>query len=263
MQAQAVLPGEGVLLDEAAAGQRLQEPVGRRLRDPEPAGDVRDPQLSVRGEALQHVERAADRLQAGAAGVRHRRPLGGGGAPCVLLRDDRHCWLLCPVSDGMTLGPAPWFDQRMRPTERNGPPVTLLARAASIVGAFDERSPVLSLAELTRRTGPAEVDRAPDRRRAGRATHPGVAGVRGVGGGVSPRDVALRAGRARARAPLAVGGGAAGHGGPARGDPATHPPGGARGGRRRLRGDPRARAASTCRRAPAAACRPTPPAWAR
>lgn len=31
--------------------------------------------------------------------------------------------------------------------------MTLLARAAAIVGAFDERAPVLTLAELTRRTG--------------------------------------------------------------------------------------------------------------
>lgn len=53
----------------------------------------------------------------------------------------------------MTVLPVPWFDQRMRSTERNAPPVTLLARAASIVGAFDEPSPVLSLAELTARTG--------------------------------------------------------------------------------------------------------------
>ena len=41
----------------------------------------------------------------------------------------------------------------MRSTERNAPPVSLLARAAAIVGAFDERDPVLGLAELARRTG--------------------------------------------------------------------------------------------------------------
>ncbi|HSO64837.1 MAG TPA: helix-turn-helix domain-containing protein, partial [Ornithinibacter sp.] len=40
----------------------------------------------------------------------------------------------------------------MRSTERNGPPATLLARAAAIVEAFDERDPVLPLAELARRT---------------------------------------------------------------------------------------------------------------
>lgn len=37
----------------------------------------------------------------------------------------------------------------MRSTERNG----VLERAVAIVGAFDERSPVLSLAELSRRSG--------------------------------------------------------------------------------------------------------------
>lgn len=41
----------------------------------------------------------------------------------------------------------------MRSTERNDPPVSLLARAAAVVGAFDHRSPSLSLAELARRTG--------------------------------------------------------------------------------------------------------------
>lgn len=45
----------------------------------------------------------------------------------------------------------------MRSTERNtppvSPPVSVLARAASIVGSFDERDPVLSLVELSRRTG--------------------------------------------------------------------------------------------------------------
>ena len=53
----------------------------------------------------------------------------------------------------MTMRPGTWFDQRMRSTERNEPPVSLLARAAAIVGAFDDRDPVLSLAELSRRTG--------------------------------------------------------------------------------------------------------------
>ncbi|HET7823344.1 MAG TPA: IclR family transcriptional regulator [Ornithinibacter sp.] len=41
----------------------------------------------------------------------------------------------------------------MRSTERNGAPVSLLSRAAAIVGAFDDRDPVLSLGELARRTG--------------------------------------------------------------------------------------------------------------
>lgn len=53
----------------------------------------------------------------------------------------------------MTVTPGAWFDQRMRSTERNVPPVTLLARAAALVGAFDDRAPVLTLAELARRTG--------------------------------------------------------------------------------------------------------------
>ena len=54
---------------------------------------------------------------------------------------------------GLTVPCASWFDQRMRSTERNTPPVSLLSRAAAIVGAFDERDPVLTLVELSRRTG--------------------------------------------------------------------------------------------------------------
>jgi IclR family transcriptional regulator, acetate operon repressor len=41
----------------------------------------------------------------------------------------------------------------MRPTERNGAPVSLLARATALLEAFDEGGPVLGLAELARRTG--------------------------------------------------------------------------------------------------------------
>lgn len=41
----------------------------------------------------------------------------------------------------------------MRSTERNAPPVSLLSRAAAIVGAFDVQSPVLGIGELSRRTG--------------------------------------------------------------------------------------------------------------
>jgi IclR family transcriptional regulator, acetate operon repressor len=44
----------------------------------------------------------------------------------------------------------------MRSTERNHPPVSLLARAAAVIGAFDDRAPVLTLAELSRRTGLAK-----------------------------------------------------------------------------------------------------------
>ena len=44
----------------------------------------------------------------------------------------------------------------MRSTERNAAPVSLLSRAAAIVGAFDERAPVLTLGELSRRTGLAK-----------------------------------------------------------------------------------------------------------
>ena len=48
------------------------------------------------------------------------------------------------------------FDQRMRSTERNAAPVSLLARAAAVIGAFDDRDPVSSLVELSRRTGLAK-----------------------------------------------------------------------------------------------------------
>lgn len=41
----------------------------------------------------------------------------------------------------------------MRSTERNGPGSSVLARAATVVGAFDEGDRVLGVAELARRTG--------------------------------------------------------------------------------------------------------------
>jgi DNA-binding IclR family transcriptional regulator len=41
----------------------------------------------------------------------------------------------------------------MRSTERNGPPASLLARATALLEAFDETTPVLGPAELSRRTG--------------------------------------------------------------------------------------------------------------
>lgn len=53
----------------------------------------------------------------------------------------------------MTVPHGVWFHQRMRSTERDGAPVSVLARATAIVDAFDEHSPLLTLAELSRRTG--------------------------------------------------------------------------------------------------------------
>src|SRR5690606_9915019 len=64
VDAEAVEPGVVVLLDEAPAHEGLEEPVRRRLGDPEAAGDVGDPELAVRREALEDVEGRADRLQA-------------------------------------------------------------------------------------------------------------------------------------------------------------------------------------------------------
>ena len=87
----------------------------------------------------------------------------------------------------------------MRSTERNAPPVSLLSRAAAIVGAFDERDPVLSLGELSRRTG---LPKSTVHRIAARAGDPAGAGAPGVGpvGRRLPAgDVAVRARRARAR----------------------------------------------------------------
>ena len=53
----------------------------------------------------------------------------------------------------MTVPSRACFDQRMRSTERNGAPISVLARATAVIEAFDEEGPVLTLAELARRTG--------------------------------------------------------------------------------------------------------------
>lgn len=64
----------------------------------------------------------------------------------------------------MTVLPVPWFDQAMRSTHRNSgevasvtpgtaPAASVLARAAAVVGTFDEQHPVLGVAEIARRTG--------------------------------------------------------------------------------------------------------------
>jgi hypothetical protein len=99
VEAEPVLPGVGVLLDEAAAGEGLEQPVGRRLRDAQAPGDVGDPQLTVEGEALEDVEGTADRLEARAAQVLRLRPLRGRGTPrLLLLEDDRHA--VAPLPDG-------------------------------------------------------------------------------------------------------------------------------------------------------------------
>ena len=60
VDAEAVVAGRLVLLDEAAGDQRLEQPVCGRLGDPEPPGDVRDAELTVHGEALEHVEGRPD-----------------------------------------------------------------------------------------------------------------------------------------------------------------------------------------------------------
>ena len=180
VDAEAVLPAVGVLLDEAAAGEGLQQPVRGGLGDPEPAGDVGDPQLAVEGEALEHVEGAADRLQPGAVEVVALRALGGRGAPRLLLEDDRHvCGSLARWVDGLTVRPSSWFDQRMRSTERNTAPCepALTGRRRSSAPSTSA-TPVLSLVELSRRTG---LPKSTVHRIAAELVDPAGAGAPGVG----------------------------------------------------------------------------------
>ena len=103
-----------------------------RLGDAEPPGDVGDAQLTIDGEALEHVEGAADRLQAGTGGGPFPGPASAWWrtTSCSCAAIDMSGSFARSVCVVMTVPCAAWFDQRMRSTERNTPPVTLLARAA-------------------------------------------------------------------------------------------------------------------------------------
>lgn len=59
----------------------------------------------------------------------------------------------------MTVAVAVWFHQGVRSTERDSPgepPVSVLGRASLVLGAFDDKAPILGVSELARRTGLAK-----------------------------------------------------------------------------------------------------------
>ena len=67
---QPVLLGDGVALEQAALGERRDEPRGRGLVDVEPRAELGDAQLAGLGDQLQRPDRAVDRLEVAASSAR-------------------------------------------------------------------------------------------------------------------------------------------------------------------------------------------------
>lgn len=138
VQTQPVLPALGVLLHQPAGAQRGQQPVRGALGDAQPPRDVGDPELGIEGEAVQHIQGAADRSESVA---RRRVPMDHPGS-----------------SSGLTVVDLPldtrrWRaeNQHMCAAERNAAP-SVISRVSAILDALHEARDALTLSELARAT---------------------------------------------------------------------------------------------------------------